>query len=248
MSCLWGYKSTDSITVAFVLTCLNPDGLCLSTLAVIPHRVRVLHALNSSSSPTDESTAGPRVTEASSQAKGKHYTITLTCSTAMVTYLMNKSRYQGPDNSDSAPLLLWQTSASLSIFLSLLLLFLYFSLSLFLTPLALAGRPTALTLFITRLWHFWIKLHTPHWLNSACESWEAQIIPLWFPVSHGIDGSGWSCPEEADSLPLNHSERGASEGSLTQRACQYAKPTEILKAPMLKIKTEIDWWKGKSEK
>lgn len=59
----------------FVLTCLNPDGLCLSILAVIPHRVQVLLALNSSSSLTRAQQA--RVTEASSQARGEtlhHYT------------------------------------------------------------------------------------------------------------------------------------------------------------------------------
>lgn len=163
-SYLWRYRGTDSVTGEFVLTCLNPDVLCLSILAVIPYRVQVLLALNSSSRPTRAQQA--RVTEASSQARGKHYTITLTCSTAMVTYLMNKSHYQGPDNSDTAPLLFWQTSASLSIFHSLLLLFFFRFLSapsltvLFLTSLALAGCPTVLTLFITRLWHFWIKLHT----------------------------------------------------------------------------------------
>lgn len=165
---LWRYKRADSITFEFVLTCLNPDGLCLYILAVIPYRIQVLLALNSSSSPTRAQQARG-VTEASSQARGKHYTITLTCSTAMVTYLMNKSHYQGSDNSDTAPLLSWQTSASLSIFPSLLLLSFYFSLFspspflptvLFLTSLARAGCPTGLTLFITRLWHFWIKLHT----------------------------------------------------------------------------------------
>lgn len=122
---------TDSIAVEFVLTCFNPDGLCLSVQAVIPYHVQVLHALNSSSSPARAKQA--RVTEASSQARGKHYTITLTCSTAMVTYLMNKSHYQGLDISDTAPLLFWQTSASLSIFFTLLPLFFPFSL-LFLTP------------------------------------------------------------------------------------------------------------------
>lgn len=114
LSYLYRYRETDNITVEFVLTWLNPDGLCLSILAVIPYRVQVLHALNCSSSLARAQRA--RVTEASSQARGKHYTITLTCSTAMVTYLMNKSHDQGPDNSDTAPLLLWQTSASLSIF------------------------------------------------------------------------------------------------------------------------------------
>lgn len=148
--------------MSLFVTCLNSDGLCLSILAVIPYRVQMLPALNSSSSPTRAQQA--RVSEASSQARGKHYTITLTCSTAMVTYLMNKSHHGALDNFDTAPLLLWQTSASLSIFLSLLLLFFFFffyssllSLSLpphtfsFLTSLALAGCPTVLTLFITRL-------------------------------------------------------------------------------------------------
>lgn len=112
--------------LSLFVTCLNPDGLCLSLLAVIPYRVQMLLALNSSSSPTRAQQA--RVSEASSQARGKHYTITLTCSTAMVTYLMNKSHHRALDNFDTAPLLLWQTSASLSIFLSLLLLlfFLFF--------------------------------------------------------------------------------------------------------------------------
>lgn len=195
-SCLWRYRRTGSVTLEFFLTCLNPDGQCLSILAVIPYRVQVLLALNSSSSPTRAQQA--RVTEASSQARGKHYTITLTCSTAMVTYLMNKSHYQGPDNSDTAPPLLWQTSASLSVFLSLLLLFFLllpaFSLPavLFLTSLAVAGCPTVLNF----IYHAIVTLldKAPHqlWLNSARESWEAQIIPLWFPVSHGIDSLGWS--------------------------------------------------------
>lgn len=144
--------------LSLFVTCLNPDGPCLSILAVIPYRVQMLLALNSSSSPTRAQQA--RVSEASSQARGKHYTITLTCSTAMVTYLMNKSHRRALDNFDTAPLLLWQTSASLSIFLSLLLLLFFLSLSLpphtfsFLTSLALAGCLTVLTLFITRLWHF----------------------------------------------------------------------------------------------
>lgn len=198
-SYLWRYKRTDSFTVEFVLTCLNPDGLCLSILAVIPYRVQVLHALNSSSSLTRTQQA--KVTEASSQARGKHYTITLTCSTAMVTYLMNKSQYQGLDNSQTAPLLLWQTSASLSIFLSLLLLF---STSLGFLSLSLSPRRfvscTSGSSWLPDSAHFIYhailtlldKAPHPHWLNSACESWEAQIIPLWFPVSHGIDGSRWS--------------------------------------------------------
>lgn len=116
----------------------------------------------------DKSTAGRSHwgKQSGEEEGGKHYTITLTCSTAMVTYLMNKSHYQGPDNSDTEPLLLWQMSASLSIFLSLCYLFFFyfsaFSPSTIVVPtsLARAGWPTVLTLFITRLWHFWIKLHT----------------------------------------------------------------------------------------
>lgn len=49
------------------------------------------------------------------------------------TYLMNKSHHQALDISDTATLPFWQTSASLSILLSLLLLFFFF----FLTPLFL---------------------------------------------------------------------------------------------------------------
>lgn len=196
-SCLWRYRRELAASLlSFFLTCLNPDGPCLSILTVIPHRVQVLLALNSSSSPTRAQQA--RVTEASSQARGKHYTITLTCSTAMVTYLMNKSHYQGPDNSDTAPLLLWQTSASLSVFLTPLLLFflllsaLSLSPVLFLTSLALAGCPTVLNFIYHAVVTLLDKAPHQHWLNSARESWEAQIIPLWFPVSHGIDSSGWS--------------------------------------------------------
>lgn len=186
--------------LSLFVTCLNPDGLCLSILAVIPYRVQMLLALNSSSSPTRAQQA--RVSEASSQARGKHYTITLTCSTAMVTYLMNKSHHRALDNFDTAPLLLWQTSASLSIFLSLLLLLFFLFFFSFTVP------PSAYLLisYISRsswlpdgahfIYHSTVtllgKAPHPRWLSFACESWEAQIIPLWFPVSHGIDSSGWS--------------------------------------------------------
>lgn len=193
-------RGTDAIAVGSVLTCLNPDGQCLSTLAAILNRVQVLHALNSSSSPARTQQA--RVTKASSHARGKHYTITLTCSTAMVTYLMNKSHYQGLDNSNTAPLLLlWQTYASLSIFFSLLPLFflslsLFFSISPPLHPISYISRSSWLPNSAHFIYHAIVtlldKAPHPHWLNSACESWEAQIIPLWFPVSHGIDSLGWS--------------------------------------------------------
>lgn len=80
----------------------------------------------------------------------------------MVTYLMNKSHRQALDIFDTAPLLFWQPSASLSIFPSVLLLFFLtppplLALSLpphtfsFLPSLARAGGLTVLTLFITGL-------------------------------------------------------------------------------------------------
>ena len=150
----------------------------------------------------DKSTAGWSHwgKQSGKEGGGGHYTITLTCSTAMVTYLMNKSHYQGPDNSDTEPLLLWQTSASLSIFLSLCYLFFFFSTSLSVLPLyhlsSYISRSSRLADSAHFIYHAIVtlldKAPHPHWLNSACESWEAQIIPLWFPVSHGIDSSGWS--------------------------------------------------------
>lgn len=53
-------------------------------------------------------------------------------------------------------------SSSLSVTCFFFPLLSAFSPSTILVPtsLALAGWPTVLTLFITRLWHFWIKLHT----------------------------------------------------------------------------------------
>lgn len=49
-----------------------------------------------------------------------------------------------------------------------------------------------LILFIMPLWQFKLGFHILHWLSSGCESWEEQIFPIWFPVSHRIDGPAWS--------------------------------------------------------
>lgn len=102
-----------------------------------------------------------RVTEASSHETWKHYTITLTWTQTwwLISWINHAIKVQAtqtqllfvfgrrllPNSSFLPP------SSASSLFFSQASYFLY---------LALAGRPTVLALFITQLWHFWIKLHT----------------------------------------------------------------------------------------
>lgn len=134
--------------------CFNPDGLCLSTLAVIAYRVQVLHALKSSSG-LARTQQGPGSLRQAVRQRGNITPLDPPVPQTQWLYRMNKSHYQGPGISNTASLLLWQMSASQFIFLSLFL-----PRILFFIPLALACSPTVLTLFITWLWHFWIKLNT----------------------------------------------------------------------------------------
>lgn len=149
-SYLWSSKRTAHVTVV----CFNPDGLCLCILAAIPYRVQVLHALNSSSSLARTR----RVTEASSQETWKHYTITLTWTQTWWLISWINHAIKGRATQTQHLFFGRRLLPNSSFFSSASPLF--FSQASHFLFLAVAGRPAVLALFITQLWHFWIKLHT----------------------------------------------------------------------------------------
>lgn len=139
---------------------------------------------------------------------------------------MNKSHRQALDNSDTATPLLWQTSASLAIFLSLSLLFFWLLFSLTVPPSTcsiICYIPGSVWLpdaahFITRLSDFKVKLHT-------CTDWALPVRA----EKHRSFLFGFQCVmglTTVDSLP-----RGAwlsafrlfGEPPLAQQSCQNGK-------------------------
>lgn len=142
------------------------------------------HQSVASRQPLQTRTHQARVTE----ARRKHYTITLTCSIITVTYLMNKSGYQGLNHSTPSSLLL--ADVNIPICLSLPVTFIPPVLLLLpppspqnsftFLPLLLVCPNGALIIYYTIDDTFWIK--PQRWLNSCLRALgSADHSPFAFP-------------------------------------------------------------------